>query len=43
MLITRLLIFCAQEGEDYGKGVIFYLRENKVTTGTIVVLFYMKV
>ena len=20
----------AQEGEDYGKGVIFYLRENKV-------------
>lgn len=23
----------AQEGEDYGKGVIFYLRENKVILG----------
>ena len=22
-----------QEGEDYGKGVIFYLRENKVMNG----------
>ena len=31
-----IMISCAQEGEDYGKGVIFYLRENKVTIGTII-------
>ena len=32
-----IMISCAQEGEDYGKGVIFYLRENKVTIGTIII------
>ena len=28
--IPAMLINPVQEGEDYGKGVIFYLRENKV-------------
>ena len=36
-LIAMIMISCPQEGEDYGKGVIFYLRENKVTIGTIIV------
>ena len=36
-LIAMMMTYCAQEGEDYGKGVIFYLRENKVTIGTIIV------
>ena len=28
--LPAMLINPVQEGEDYGKGVIFYLRENKV-------------
>ena len=31
--IPAMLINPVQEGEDYGKGVIFYLRENKVMNG----------
>ena len=29
-ILAMYLMHPVQEGEDYGKGVIFYLRENKV-------------
>ena len=32
--LPAMLINPVQEGEDYGKGVIFYLRENKVMGGS---------
>ena len=30
MLLLLFFYLCNQEGEDYGKGVIFYLRESKI-------------
>ena len=32
-ILAMYLVHPVQEGEDYGKGVIFYLRENKVKGG----------
>ena len=33
--LPAMLINPVKEGEDYGKGVIFYLRENKVMIGEV--------